>query len=89
MDIKYQCVYVSVCLSVSLSLNSDNSFFLKGRDQWRRSVLIKVSFKRNACHVINKIKRKCQVIHKIVIKFFLRKGLPGCAHFIRPKVYIG
>ena len=33
---------------------------------------------------------QCQVIHKTVIKvFFKRKGLPGCAHFIRPNVYMG
>ena len=39
MDITYQCV----------SVGFSNSFFLKGRlDPWRRSDLVKVSFKRKA-----------------------------------------
>ena len=39
MDITYQ----------SVSLGFSNSFFLKGRlDPWRRSDLVKVSFKRKA-----------------------------------------
>ena len=39
MDITYQCV----------SVGFSNSLFLKGRlDPWRRSDLVKVSFKRKA-----------------------------------------
>ena len=35
----------------------------------------KGTFKRKACHVIHKIKRKCQVIHRIVLKFFFKERL--------------
>ena len=66
------------CVSVGFS----NSFVLKGRlDPWKRSDLVKVLKGRR---VGKKIPGDTQNCSKS-----LRKGLPGCAHFIRPNVYMG